>query len=108
KAFVDSAASRRKCRTAWIAWWQINESKLDLGRLKLELNWADPARLAREVTVQCLQAIASTDCGLFKDTTEIPFYADGRIFQTRRQMDLFVAKRGREKFAFEIKRVGTV
>src|SRR5262249_1479897 len=29
----DNAASRKKCRDAWAAWWKENEAKVDLAKL---------------------------------------------------------------------------
>jgi hypothetical protein len=75
------AGSRRKRRAAWEAWWQANETKLDLAHLGVDL--ALSTSQAREVARRFVAAFMRGDAALFARTTDVPFLLGSEEFRNR-------------------------
>jgi hypothetical protein len=87
-------AARRQCHAAWRAWWDANQTQLDLAGRKLEAPFGDAAQRASTGAVQFLRAFLAWDAAQVARTTEVPFSIYAQLnYATREQLDAYINAR---------------
>jgi HEAT repeats len=77
-AWKDDKESRAKSHAAWLAWWNENQNKLDLGKVDVShlLGFASSARMAKDVGLKFWKALAEGDMKTLRKTSAMPFRLD--------------------------------
>jgi HEAT repeat protein len=68
--------ARKNARTAWSAWWQANQAKVNLASAVPDTPLAR-AEKARKVCLQTLDAMVQLNVAGFKKNLKYPFYMEG-------------------------------
>jgi hypothetical protein len=81
----EDATARKKCRTAWEAWWQARGNKLDLAKLDIGLPWQNTGQRARAATSQFVNALVKGDDAALVRSVDFPFSLMGLVTLAKRE-----------------------
>ncbi len=85
-ALGETAASRRRCRELWEAWWKVREKAYDLSRAECDLPPFNATLQIRQVTREFFNALNASDAAALARTTQAPFtYNTNQTFATREE-----------------------
>ena len=103
----EDHAARAKCRSAWEAWWNKNQAKLDLSRVDLAMLF-NPVVMARDTARRWLDAYARGDLAGMKRVTRFPVNMEGQEMTEAQYDDVFkqiAVMIKTEKISFDVLRV---
>jgi len=87
----EDGSTRRRCRDAWLSWWKSAESKVDLTKADVDLEFANPTLQLRSTARQFILAALAGDSKMLRQLTDVPFqFLGDRVFNKREELDQFI------------------